>query len=136
MRVAFGSRLRVTGTTPRGTVRRIPRGQRRCFELDLLRQRQGVQAIRDFAQALRGDSAICHPWPGAFPDHFAPIIGMRGGRELLTARWGIRPPFEGLKGKNRDPSVTNIRNVASPHWRRLSASFPSCSLERPSSTPN
>jgi hypothetical protein len=84
----------------------------------LLRQRQGVQAIRDFAQALRGDSAICHPWPGAFPDHFAPIIGMRGGRELLTARWGIRPPFEGLKGKNRDPSVTNIRNVASPHWRR------------------
>ena len=33
------------------------------------------------------------------------------------ARWGIRPPFD-LKGKNRDPSVTNIRNVASPHWRR------------------
>jgi putative SOS response-associated peptidase YedK len=43
---------------------------------------------------------------------------MRGGRELLMARWGIRPPFEGLKGKNRNPSVTNIRNVASPHWRR------------------
>jgi hypothetical protein len=30
------------------------------------------------------------------------------------ARWGIRPLFD-LKGKNRDPSVTNIRNVASPH---------------------
>jgi putative SOS response-associated peptidase YedK len=48
----------------------------------------------------------------------ANLVVTPGGRELLMARWGIRPPFEGLKGKNRDPSVTNIRNVASPHWRR------------------
>jgi putative SOS response-associated peptidase YedK len=27
-------------------------------------------------------------------------------------------PFEALKGKNRDPGVTNIRNLASPHWKR------------------
>ena len=29
-----------------------------------------------------------------------------------------RSPFEVLKGKNRDPGATNIRNVASPHWKR------------------
>jgi putative SOS response-associated peptidase YedK len=34
------------------------------------------------------------------------------------ARWGMPSPFEVLKGKNRDPGVTNIRNVSSPHWRR------------------
>ena len=40
------------------------------------------------------------------------------GRELMMARWGMPSPFEILKGKNRDPGVTNIRNVSSPHWRR------------------
>jgi putative SOS response-associated peptidase YedK len=34
------------------------------------------------------------------------------------ARWGMSSPLEVLKGKNRDPGVTNIRNVSSPHWRR------------------
>jgi putative SOS response-associated peptidase YedK len=40
------------------------------------------------------------------------------GRELVMARWGMPSPFEVLKGKNRDPGITNIRNVSSPHWRR------------------
>jgi len=26
-----------------------------------------------------------------------------------------------LKGKKTDPGVTNIRNVKSPHWRRMAA---------------
>jgi len=59
------------------------------------------------------------PLPGVFPDYLAPIV--RNGaedRELVTARWGMPSPFEVLKGKNRDPGVTNIRNVSSPHWRR------------------
>jgi putative SOS response-associated peptidase YedK len=34
------------------------------------------------------------------------------------ARWGMPSPFEILRGMNRDPGVTNIRNVSSPHWRR------------------
>jgi len=41
-----------------------------------------------------------------------------GSRELAMARWGMPSPAFVLKGKNRDPGVTNIRNVASPHWRR------------------
>jgi putative SOS response-associated peptidase YedK len=79
-------------------VRRIPRGQRRCFELDLLRQCQGAQAIRDFTQAMRSDSAICHTRPGAFPDHFAPIV--RNGAEGASCSWragafaAVRPQRE------------------------------------------
>jgi putative SOS response-associated peptidase YedK len=34
------------------------------------------------------------------------------------ARWGMPSPLFALKGRNSDPGVTNIRNVASPHWRR------------------
>ncbi len=33
------------------------------------------------------------------------------------ARWGSPPLSFALKGRNSDPGVTNIRNVASPHWR-------------------
>jgi putative SOS response-associated peptidase YedK len=40
------------------------------------------------------------------------------GRELVMARWGMPSPLFALKGRNSDPGVTNIRNVASPHWRR------------------
>jgi putative SOS response-associated peptidase YedK len=53
------------------------------------------------------------------PDYFAPIVRNGAeGRELVMARWGMPSPYEILKGKNRDPGVTNIRNVSSPHWRR------------------
>lgn len=62
-------------------------------------------------------------WPDAtdiYPDRQAPIVrqGEDGVRELVTARWGMPTPPKFLKGKKTDPGVTNIRNVASPHWRR------------------
>jgi putative SOS response-associated peptidase YedK len=34
------------------------------------------------------------------------------------ARWGMPSPAFALKGKKSDPGVTNVRNIASPHWRR------------------
>jgi hypothetical protein len=34
------------------------------------------------------------------------------------ARWGTPSPVFALKGHNFDLRVTNVRNVASPHWRR------------------
>ncbi len=59
------------------------------------------------------------PQPGVFPDYFAPIVRNGGeGRELVMARWGMPSPFDLVKGRNRDPGVTNIRNVSSSHWRR------------------
>jgi putative SOS response-associated peptidase YedK len=57
--------------------------------------------------------------PGQFyPDQMAPIIRTAGdGLELVKARWGMPSPAFVLKTA-RDPGVTNVRNTASPHWRR------------------
>ena len=58
--------------------------------------------------------------PGIFPDYAAPIVrtGVDGVRELVVARWGMPSPAFALQGRKTDPGVTNIRNTASPHWRR------------------
>ena len=59
------------------------------------------------------------PLPGIFPDYQAPIVRTgAGGRELVMARWGMPSPQFALKGRKTDPGVTNVRNAASPHWRR------------------
>jgi len=75
---------------------------------------KGQSAIRDLF-ALRHDRTGNLPlFPAIFPDQLAPIVrrGADGERELVTARWGMPgpPQFGGQP-------VTNIRNVASPHWR-------------------
>jgi putative SOS response-associated peptidase YedK len=41
----------------------------------------------------------------------------RDGLELVRARWGMPSP-PGVLKTARDPGVTNVRNLASPHWRR------------------
>jgi putative SOS response-associated peptidase YedK len=59
------------------------------------------------------------PLPGIFPDYPAPIVRTGAeGRELVMARWGMPSPQFAMKGRKTDPGVTNVRNVASPHWRR------------------
>ena len=60
------------------------------------------------------------PQPGIYPDYPAPILrrGAEGGWRLAMARWGMPTPLKFLEGKRRDPGVTNIRAVGSPHWRR------------------
>lgn len=53
-----------------------------------------------------------------YPDQLAPIIrNGESGPELVKARWGMPSPRSVLKTE-RDPGVTNIRNLSSPHWRR------------------
>jgi len=58
--------------------------------------------------------------PGIWPDYPAPILrhGLNGGWQLAKARWGMPTPPKFLEGKRTDKGVTNIRNTASPHWRR------------------
>jgi putative SOS response-associated peptidase YedK len=54
-----------------------------------------------------------------FPDYQAPIIrNAPDGLELVKARWGLPTPPQFLIGKKTDRGVTNVRNTASPHWRR------------------
>ena len=53
-----------------------------------------------------------------YPDQLAPIIRHGAdGYDLVKARWGMPSPPSVLKTA-RDPGVTNVRNLRSPHWRR------------------
>lgn len=80
---------------------------------------KGQQAIRDLARAMVDKSGNMPQLPGIYPDYPAPIVrNGPDGRELVMARWGMPSPTFVLKNKRTDPGVTNIRNTASPHWRR------------------
>ena len=86
---------------------------------NLYSQTKGQQAILDLTRAMTDRTGNLPPLPGIFPDYGAPVVREGAeGRELTLARWGMPSPIFALKGKKTDAGVTNIRNVASPHWRR------------------
>ncbi|MET0529412.1 MAG: SOS response-associated peptidase family protein [Microvirga sp.] len=65
------------------------------------------------------DTGNLPPLPGIFPNTSAPVIRMRdGARALSMMRWGMPSPAFVLRGRKVDPGITNVRNTASPHWRR------------------
>jgi putative SOS response-associated peptidase YedK len=73
------------------------------------------QAIREFTRATVDKAGNLPPMPAIFPDSMAPVVRntATGDRELIMMRWGMPcPPQFGTA------AVTNIRNTASPHWRR------------------
>jgi putative SOS response-associated peptidase YedK len=78
------------------------------------------QAICDLVRLLRDNkTGNMLPLPGIFPDYPVPIVrNSPDGREMVMARWGMPSPAFALRGRNSDPGITNIRNVASAHWRR------------------
>jgi putative SOS response-associated peptidase YedK len=86
---------------------------------NLFSQTKGQQAIIAFTRAMHDRTGNLPPMPAVFPDNAAPIVrNTVDGRELTLARWGMPSPVFALKGRNSDPGVTNVRNIASPHWRR------------------
>ena len=82
--------------------------------------RTNQAAILARAGAVRDRVGNLPPLPGVYPDYPAPIVrtATDGMRELAMARWGMPSPAFALQGKKTDPGVTNVRNTASPHWRR------------------
>jgi putative SOS response-associated peptidase YedK len=76
---------------------------------------KGQSAIRDLFRARNDRTGNLPLFPGIFTDQMAPIVrrGADGEREIVMARWGMPgpPQFGGQ-------SITNIRSVSSPHWRR------------------
>jgi putative SOS response-associated peptidase YedK len=75
---------------------------------------KGQAAIRALFRTAHDRTGKLPAFPGIFPDQHAPIVrnSADGERELVMSRWGMPgpPQFGGQP-------VTNIRNVASPHWR-------------------
>ena len=79
------------------------------------------QAIIDLARAMSVADAVgnLEPLPSVFPDQFAPVVrNLEGKRELTMMRWGMPSPAIALKNRKTDTGVTNVRNTASPYWRR------------------
>ena len=80
-----------------------------------------IMAIHEALDDLIGTKTLknLRSYPALYPDSEAPIIRIAaGGGEIATARWGMPSPAFALQGKKTDRGVTNIRNTASPHWRR------------------
>ena len=70
--------------------------------------------ILAMTRALRDTTGNLEPVLELLPDRPAPIVrNTPEGPELALARWGMPgpPQFGGTP-------ITNIRNIASPHWRR------------------
>ncbi|TSJ63010.1 SOS response-associated peptidase [Starkeya sp. 3C] len=82
-----------------------------------------VQGIADLVGTLNNLAGNLPAQTGIFPDQPAPIVRTApdGTRELALARWGMPSPPH-LAG----PPVTNIRNLASPHWRTWSGPAHRC----------
>ena len=78
------------------------------------------QAIRDTVGAMSDRLGNLEPSLDVYPDRLAPVVRNTGsGRELARLTWGMPTPPQFLKAPDApDTGVTNIRNTASPHWRR------------------
>lgn len=76
---------------------------------EAMRQLFGAYAYSDLAGNLQ---------PGQiYPNGIAPVLRHGdAGFELAMARWGLPSPPAVLTTA-RDPGVTNMRNLNSPHWR-------------------
>lgn len=99
------------------------------------------EAIARLFKALNQHVGNLPPMPGIFPDYPAPIVrNASDGRELVMARWGMPSSqfalmqaakkraakleakgktvdFKELLRMEPDSGTTNIRNVASKHWK-------------------
>ena len=81
---------------------------------------KGKSAIRDLFRVVHDRTGNLPPMPGIFPDYSAPIVRVISGDASCDGAVGhavaaVRPQRNGW---TVDLGVTNVRNVASPHWRR------------------
>lgn len=76
-------------------------------------------AITELVNLWRDDTGNLPELTGIYPDYPAPVvIKAPEGRVMQMMRWGMPSPAFALKGKKTDKGITNVRNTASPHWRR------------------
>jgi putative SOS response-associated peptidase YedK len=91
-----------------------------CAMCNLYSATTTQESVRRLFPKLKDRAGNLRPMDTVYPDQEAPIIrnGSGGDVELVLARWGMPSPAFALEGKKTDRGVTNIRNTASPHWRR------------------
>lgn len=105
--------LEITYTAP-GFIH--PLGQTRMC--NLYNQTTSQEAMRRLFDDLEDHTGNLQSGQ-VYPNQMAPIVRCDEGRNILQiARWGLPTPKSYLVGKNYDKGVTNVRNTASPHWRR------------------
>lgn len=76
------------------------------------------EAIRAITRAMIDRLGNLQPSLDVYPDRPAPIVRSgQEGREIVALTWGMPSPPAVTQGRP-DAGVTNIRNTASPHWRR------------------
>ena len=81
--------------------------------------KQGPDALRAHFAAERDETGNMQSLPAIFPKTMAPVVLIKDGVRTLTMKsWGMPSPRFVLESRSVDPGVTNVRNVASPHWRR------------------
>ena len=77
-----------------------------------------VEAMRGLFRGLENRAGNIESGD-VWPDRMAPIITRQGeGHVLRSARWGLPSPPQFHSKSGIDRGVTNVRNTASPHWRR------------------
>ncbi|NTG48557.1 SOS response-associated peptidase [Agrobacterium rhizogenes] len=100
------------------------------------------ESIRQITRAMIDSTGNLEPELDIYPDRFGPIVrNTPAGRELVKVRWGLPSSKEALfqaakkraeklraKGKDvdfdellrmePDGGTTNVRNLASKHWKR------------------
>ena len=123
LRDAFPDLVLVDGTTsPHYHSPNMPPGQQEEDHsvCNLYSMTRTTDAMRRLFDDRRWRDSAGNLEPGSvYPDRLGVIIRHdgAGGLELTRARWGLPSPPSVLKAA-RDPGVTNVRNTASPHWRR------------------
>lgn len=85
---------------------------------NLYNVRSNREAIIDLTRGMVDRTGWNEPSRDVYPGMLAPIVrvGADSQREMVMATWGMPSPPAYVK--TYDPGVTNIRNTASPHWRR------------------
>ncbi|MBY2996732.1 SOS response-associated peptidase [Rhizobium leguminosarum] len=110
-----------------------------CNLYSMLSNQEGIRGI---TRAMIDSTGNMEPTPEIWPDRMAPIVrNTSAGRELVQVRWGLPSSSQALfkaatkradslrkKGKQfdfqellkmePDGGTTNVRNVASKHWKR------------------
>jgi putative SOS response-associated peptidase YedK len=100
----------------------VPFGRREVEDVcNLYSLTRAQDAMRQLFAELDYDHRLGNlaPLPEIYPDYAAPILrNASDGMEMVLARWGLPTPPQFPIGKKTDRGVTNVRNTASPHWRR------------------